>query len=131
MNDRDAAGLLAAHDKSSDQCVTEHCQVRPVHVGESIGTEYGLPHSIADSHVHDGGAALAFHYQSILALEGRNADRACALEHGGGHRVRVRRGLNKNWSSGPAIFWIRHAMPIFNAAIDVQDRFVAPCSVAS
>jgi hypothetical protein len=33
----------------------------PVHVGESIGTEYGLPHSVADSQVHDGGTAITFH----------------------------------------------------------------------
>src|ERR1700730_8638574 len=43
MNDLHAAGSLIAHNKSSDQCVTEHRQVRSVHVGESIGTEYGLP----------------------------------------------------------------------------------------
>src|SRR5260370_794758 len=131
MNDLHAAGLLAAHDKSSDQCVTEHRQVRPVHVGKNIGTEYRLPHSAANSQVHDGGAALAFHHQPILALEGRNANGACAFDHGRGHRVRVWRGLNKNRSSRPAISWFRRAMPIFNAAIDVQYRFVTPSGVPS
>src|SRR5258706_3558215 len=129
MNDLDAAGSLTARDKSSDQCVTEHRQVRPVHVGESIGTEYRLPHSVADSQVHDRGTAIAFHHQPVLALEGRNANRASAFDHGRGHRVRVWRGLNKNRSSRPAIFWVRRAMPIFNAAIDVQYRLVAPCGV--
>src|SRR5258706_2553738 len=131
MNDLHAAGLLAAHDKSSDQCVTEHRQVRPVHVGESIGAEYGLPHSVADSQVHDGGTASTFHHQPVLALEGRNADGARAFDHGGGDRVRVWRGLNKNRSSRPGTCWIRRAMPIFNAAIDVQYGFVAPCGVPS
>src|SRR3979490_2203040 len=37
MNDLHAAGSLAAHDKSNDQRVTEHRQVRPVHVGERRG----------------------------------------------------------------------------------------------
>src|SRR5258706_6917468 len=131
MNDLDGAGSLAARDKSSDQCMTEHRQVRPVHVGESIGTEYRLPHSVADSQVHDRGTAIAFHHQPVLALEGRNANRACAFDHGRGHRVRVWRGLNKNRSSGPAISWVRRTMPIFNAAIDVQYRFIAPSGVAS
>src|SRR3979490_2031933 len=131
MNDLDAAGLLAAHDKSSDQCVTEDRQVRPVHVGESIGTEYRLPHSVADSQVHDRGTAIAFHHQPVLALEGRNSNRACGFDHGRGHRVRVWRGLNKNRSSGPAISWVRRAMPIFNAAIDVQYRFIAPNGIPS
>src|SRR4029077_6168785 len=131
MNDLYAAGSLAAHDEASDQCVTEHRQVRPVHVGISIGTEYGLPHSVADSQVHDGGAAITFHHEPVLILEGRNADGACAFYHGRGHRVGVWRGLNKNRSSRPAISWVRRAMPIFNAAIDVQYRLVAPCGVTS
>src|SRR3982074_747881 len=131
MNDLDAVGLLTAHDKASDQCVTEHRQVRPVHVGKSIGTEYRLPHSVADSQVHDGGTAIAFHHQPVLVLEAGNANRACAFYHGRGHRVRVWRGLNKDRSSRPAIFWVRRAMPIFNAAIDVQYRFVAPSGVPS
>src|SRR5882757_7588191 len=131
MNDLDAVGLLTAHDKSSDQCVTEHRQVRPVHVGESIGTEYRLPHSVADSQVYDGGTAITFHHQPILILEGRYADGASAFDHGRGHRVRVWRGLNKNRSSRPTIFSVRRAMPIFNAAIDVQYRFVTPSGVPS
>src|SRR5258708_2767624 len=131
MNDLDAAGLLTAHDKSSDQGVTEHRQVRPVHVGESIRTEYGLPHSVADSQVHDGGTAITFHHQPVLALEGRNTNGACTFDHGRGHRVRVWRRLNKNRSSCPAISWVRRAVPIFNAAIDVQYRLVAPCGVVS
>src|SRR5467141_1979572 len=131
MYDLHAAGLLAAHDKSSDQRVTQHRQVWPVHVGKNIGTEYRLPHSVANSQVHDGGAALAFHQQPVLALEGRNAYGACAFDHGRGHRVRVWRGLNKNQSSRPAISWVRRAMPIFNAAIDVQYRFVTPSGVPS
>src|SRR6476620_351248 len=131
MNDLDTAGLLTAHDKSSDQCVTEHRQVWPVHVGESIGTEYRLPHSVADSQVHDRGTAIAFHHQPVLALEGRNANGACGCDHGRGHRVRVWCGLHKDRSLRPAISWVWRAMPIFNAAIDVQYRFVAPCGVPS
>src|SRR5260370_18799182 len=129
MNDLDAVGLFTAHDKSSDQRVTQHRQVRPVHVGESIGAEYGLPHTVADSQVHDGGTALSFHHQPVLALEGRNANGACAFDHRRGHRVRVWRGLTKNRSSRPATSGVRRAMPIFNASIDVQYRFVTPISV--
>src|SRR6266404_8751189 len=131
MNDLDAARLLAAHDKPSDQCMTEHRQVRPVHVREGIGAEYRLAHSVADSQVHDGGTAITFHHQPVLALEGRNANRACAFDHGRGDRVRVWRGLNKNRSSRPATSWVWHAVPIFDAAIDVQYGFVAPCGVPS
>src|SRR3982074_174357 len=131
MNDLHAARLLAAHDKSSDQGVTQHRQVRPVHVGKNIGTEYRLPHSVANSHVHDGGAALAFHHQPVLAWEGRNSNGACAFEHGRRPPIGVWRRLNKNRSARPAIFWVGRAMPIFNAAIDVQYRLIAPCGVPS
>src|ERR1700726_2027463 len=131
MNDLRAAGSLAAHDKSNDQRVTEHRQVRPVHVWEGIRTEYGLPHSVADAQVNDGGTAATFHHQPVLALEGRNANRACGFDHGWGHRVRIGCGLNKSRSSRPAIFWVRCAVPIFNAAIDVQYRLVAPRGVLS
>src|SRR3982074_3397870 len=63
--------------------------------------------------------------------KGRNANRACGFEHGRSPRVRVWRGLNKNRSSRPAIFSVRRAVPIFNAAIDVQYRLVAPRGVLS
>src|SRR3982074_1909609 len=63
--------------------------------------------------------------------KGRNGNRPCGFDPGRSHRVRVWRGLNKNRSSGPAIFWVRRAVPIFNAAIDVQYRLVAPRGVLS
>ncbi len=47
--------------------------------------------SVAHQQIHDGGTAITFHHQSIVALEGRNANGTCTLDHGGGHR-----------SSGPA-----------------------------
>jgi hypothetical protein len=34
-------------------------------------------------------------------------------------------------SSRPATFRVRRAMPIFNAAINVEYRFIAPCGVPS
>src|SRR5258708_11899607 len=117
MNDLHAAGLLTAHDKSSDQRLAEHRQVRPVHVGKSIGTEYGLPHSVADSQVHDGGTTVTFHHLTVLALEGRNTNGACGFDHGGGQPVPASRGLNKNPSSRPATSWVPRATPIFHAAI--------------
>src|SRR6202043_2878914 len=51
------------------------------------------------------------------------------FDHGRRHRVRVWRGVNKDRSSDPAVSWVRRATPIFNAAIEVQYRFVAPCGV--
>src|SRR5262249_36658151 len=42
----------------------------------------------------------------------------------------VRRGLDKNWSSGSAVLWIRRAMPVFDSPIDIQDRLIAPRRIA-
>jgi hypothetical protein len=52
----------------------EHSEVRPIHVGEGVSAEDGLPSSIADQYVHDGAAALALHHPSIRAVEGWNSD---------------------------------------------------------
>src|SRR5262249_50946076 len=46
---------------------------------------------------------------------------------GRGYGVRIRRGLDKDRSSGSAVLWVRCAMPIFDAAVDIQYRLVVPC----
>src|ERR1700675_2027562 len=39
---------LALESYPGDECVSEHRQIRPVHVGEGIRTKYGLALSIAN-----------------------------------------------------------------------------------
>src|SRR4029077_9803171 len=46
------------------------------------------------------------------------------------YRVRIRCGLNINRSSATAVLWIWRAMPIFNAAVDIQHGLVIPCGIA-
>src|SRR5262245_36582607 len=62
-------------------------------------------------------------------LEGWNAHRARPCHHGRGYRVRIRCGLNKHRSSCAAVLWIWSAMPIFNAAVDIQHGCIVPSQV--
>jgi len=67
---------------------------------ESIRNGIRMPHSVADSQVHDGGTAITFHQQPVLALKSECQRSRAASTMGRGHRVRVWRGLNK---TGPPV----------------------------
>src|ERR1700745_2493380 len=99
-----AGGSLAFEGQSSDQCVTENSQVRPVHVWEDIRTENGLAFSVASPHVDDRSAALTLHHPAVLILKGRNPNRLGTFEHGRSDRVGVRRGLDKTGPPVPRYF---------------------------
>ena len=45
-------------------------------------------------------------------------------------RIGVRRRLNEDWSPCSPVLRIWGAMPIFNAVVDIQHRFIAPCLVS-
>src|SRR5260370_1764669 len=102
MNDLHAAGLLTAHDKPSDQRVAEHRQVRPVHVGESIGTEYRLPHSIMDLRVRDGMRQSVFRSYAFPYMDRPNLPVLC-------HALVTRLVMSGKQASGVEIV---HAGPV-------------------
>src|SRR5215831_5932738 len=85
--------------------------------------------AIADSKIEDGSAAIALHHATVVILESWNSHRTRPFHHGRSYRVRIRRGLNKNRSSCSAVLWIRSAMPIFNAAVDIQHGLIVPSRV--
>src|SRR5260221_11880613 len=111
---------LALESDPGDQCVSEHRQIRPVHVGESIRTKYGLTLSIANSYVHDRATARSFHHATVLIFESWDPDRARSFQHGRSNWVGVRRGLDKNRPPRSTELWVWRAMPSFDVPIDIQ-----------
>src|SRR5215475_11366635 len=121
-----AGGALACESYPRHQGVSENRQVGPVHQRKGIRTEHGVAFSSANSEIEHSSAAPSLHHPTILILKGRNSNRASSLQYGGSNRVGVRRGLDKNRPPGSAVLRVWHAMPVLDAAIDFQDRFVAP-----
>src|SRR5215469_4514283 len=106
--------------------MTYHSEVLSIHVWKNIRTEKGLAFPIADSHVGNGRATISLHHAAILIFKDWNPNRAYSLKQGASDWARIRRRLDEHWSAGSAIFRIRRPMPVFDATINVQYRFVAP-----
>src|SRR5262245_17763976 len=119
-------GALACESDPRHQGVSEHRQIGPVHHRQGIRPEDGLAFARANAEVEHRSAAAALHHATVLILKGWNANRASSVQYGRSNRVGVRRGLDKNRPPGSAVLRVWRAMPVLDAAIDLQDRFVAP-----
>src|SRR4029079_7065292 len=62
-------------------------------------------------------------------VERRDARREGAVEHGVCDRVCVGCWLDEDEATGTAVFGIRRAVPVLDAAIDLQHRLVVPPGV--
>src|SRR5215813_1150413 len=124
-----ARRLLALEGHASDQGVCEHGEIGLIHPGIGIRTKCRQTLAIADSKFENRGAATFFHHAAVVILEGWNPHRASRFNHGRCYRAGIRCGLNKNWPSCSAVLWIWSAVPVFNAAVDFQHRFIAPWPV--
>src|SRR4029077_14665897 len=82
-------------------------------------------------HIRNGCATTGLHHATVLIFKYRNTDRAHSLKQGASGRARVWPRLDEHRYTGSAIFWIRWPMPVFDPAIDVQNRFVAPRWISS
>src|SRR5262245_25244837 len=125
-----AGGALACESYPRHQGVREHRQIGPVHQRKGIRTEHGLAFSSANAEVEQSSAAPSLHHATVLILKGRNANRASSFQYGGSNRVGVRRGLDKHRPPGSAVLRVWHAMPVLDAPIDFQDRWVAPSPIS-
>src|SRR5580700_8999915 len=120
INNLDTSGSLTFENNPADQCVREHGKIWPVQIGKDIRPEYGLALSTTNLQVVNRAAAVTLHQRAILSFKARNTDRACSFQHGRGDRIRIRRGLNKHRPTGSVVSRVRHSMPIFDAAVDIQ-----------
>src|SRR5215471_9026163 len=134
----DFAAVLDLHTSSSlfvqdhlgDRCVCEHRQVWSIHVGIDVTSENGLALSIADEQIEEGGSATVFHHATVVIFESWNTYRPGSLHHSRSYWIRVLRWLDKYWSTDSAILRVLCPVPIFNMAVDLQNRFVAPRCIA-
>src|SRR5713226_3361373 len=110
--------------------MSENRQIWVIHKRESIGAEYRQALSITDAHIGDRGARIRFHQATIRIFKRRNTDGTSSLNRRWGEWVGIGRGLNKHWPACAAVLRVRSAMPIFNTAINVQHRPIAPGWVA-
>jgi len=129
INNLDTSGSLTFENNPADQCVREHGKIWPVQIGKDIGPKYGLALSVTNLHVVNRAATATLHHRAILSFENRNPDRPCTFQHGKGDGVRIRRGLNKDRPTDSVVFRVRLSVPIFDAAVDIQHRLIAPCGI--
>src|SRR5215831_7244932 len=125
----DSSCSLTIDSHARNRGVGEHGEVRPIHQGKGIRPEHGETLAVTDSKIENGGSAIALHHAAVVILEGWNPHRTRPIHHGRGYGVRIRGGLNEDQSSGSAVLRVRCAMPIFDAAVDIQYRLVVPCRV--
>src|SRR5258707_15354230 len=127
MDNLHTGGSYALQGKPGNHCVGEHGEIRTVHVGKCIRAENGQALSITRPDVLDRASALAFLHAAVWIFKSWNSSRSRSLKHGRKDRIGDRRWPDINRSSYSAVFRVRRAMPIVNAAIDLQDRLIAPC----
>src|SRR5262245_20476446 len=135
----DFARVLDLHTSSSlfvqdhlvDRCVCEDGQVWSIHVRIDVTSENGSSLSIVDEQIEEGGSTTIFHHAAVVIFESWNADGPSSLHHRRSYWIWILRGLYKYRSSNPAILRIWYSMPIFNTAVDFQNRFVVPRRVAA
>src|SRR4029077_11427048 len=104
----------------------EHREVCLVHLREDIRTENGLTLSIANAHVGGGCATIGLHDAAVLIFKDRNSKRAYCLKQGSNGRGRIVQRPHKYRSAGSAISWIGCPLPVLDAAIKIENRFIAP-----
>ena len=109
----------------------EDRQVRQVHEWIRVGAEHRLALSVADSQVGDRRSRGGFHHLAVGAFICRDANRSCAFENGQGQRIGVGRRLDEDRPASAAMRRVRRALPVLDAAIDVQDRLVTPGRVGA
>src|SRR6202012_3794926 len=99
------------------------------HERESVRTVNGLPLTIAEPYVGDGRSRGDFHHPSVRAFVAWYADRACAFDNGHAKRIGLGCGLNEDRSRRASVLRVRGAVPVLDATIDVEYRFVIPARV--
>ncbi len=118
--EQDATDMRPRHDR----------EIGPVRKGMHIGAVQRLAPAAPDEHVGDGGAARPFHHRAIRARECRDALLARGAEKGVRQRARIVRGLHPHGAVGTAERRIGRPLPVFDAAIDVEHRFIGPAGIA-
>src|SRR5262245_32944263 len=121
-----ARSSLVLESQPGNQCVGEHREVWPIHVRKDIRTENRLAFPIANTHVGNGCATIRLHDPAVLIFKNLNPKRAYFLKQGWSRRVRILQRLDKYRPPGSAISWIRCPLPVFDAAINIKHRFIAP-----
>src|SRR5215469_12581869 len=110
--------------------MTEDGEIRPVHVRKNIRTKNGLTLPITNSHVRNGCATIGLHHAAVLIFKDRNPNQAYSIKKSAGGRARVRFRLDEHRSASSPIFRIGWPMPVLDAAINAQYRFVTPCRIS-
>src|SRR5262245_3564469 len=123
-------GAPGAERESGHQGAREDREVRPIHVWEYVRSEHRLPSAVADAHIGSRATAFRFHHATVWILKEGDSGGADSFEQRLADRLRVRLRLNEHRSTRSAIRGIRRAMPIFDASIRIEHRFVTPGAIA-
>src|ERR1700726_885063 len=86
--------------------------------------------AVADTYIGDRRAARTFLHDAVLVSEGRDAQGLCGSEEGRRDGAWIGSGLNEELAAATAPLWIRNAVPVLDAPVDVEYVLVIPRVVA-
>src|SRR5260221_2533559 len=109
---------------------SQHGQVGLIHHRIEVAGGNVQPAAVADAHIGDRRAAGTFLHDAVLVGEGRDAQGLCGPEEGRRDGAWIGSGLNEDLTAATAPLWIRNAVPVLDAPVDVEYVPVIP-SVAA
>src|SRR5262249_656191 len=110
--------------------VSEHCEILAVHVGIGIAAKHRQAAAVPNADVGNRRAALGLHHFTILVVEDRNPQRPGRLQHGWCNWVGIARRFHMHEATLAASLWIWCSLPILQATVQAEDRFIAPARIA-
>src|SRR6202140_3454616 len=109
---------------------SQHGQVGLIHHRIEVAGGDVQPAAVADTHIGDRRAARTLLHDAVLVGEGRDAQGLCGPEEGRRDRAWIGSGLNEHLAAATAPLWIRNAVPVLDAPVDVEYVPVIPRVVA-
>src|SRR6202163_2598737 len=125
-----AGGDVALDGQAINVGASQHGQVGLIHHRIEVAGGNVQPAAIADTHIGDRRAARTFLHDAVLVGEGRDAHGLRGPEEGRRDGAWIGSGLNEDLAAAAAPLWIRNAVPVLDAPVDVEYVPIVPRVVA-
>src|SRR5580700_7167410 len=121
---------VARDGQATNVGARQHGQVGLIHHRIEVAGRNVQPAAVADTHIGDRRASRTFLHDAVLVGEGGDAQGLCGPEEGRRDGAWIGSGLNEDLAAVTAPLWIRNAVPVLDAPVDVKYVPVIPRVVA-